>query len=131
VRCSRNGRSTLGSSASAVQKATWQALAAAVPWLANLPPEHAQRLDLSELVVPSGRVARVRADVEQILNAHVMTYRRCAPTPAPGRTQLCQILACAELAPEDLALLQRAEESVAEAGVVLCAYANPLRLLSS
>ena len=112
------------------QKAAWQALVTAVPWLAGLPSKEVERLDLTEFVVPLGRVARVRTDVEGLLDAYVMTYRQSAPTPAWGRTQLCQMLACAELAPEGLTLLQRAEEAVAGVGVVLCAYASPLSLLN-
>ncbi|MGW1998248.1 hypothetical protein [Embleya sp. NPDC001921] len=107
---------------------TWGAASAAVPWLATLPADMRTRLDLSEWVIPSGEVARVRTRVEPALKTHVMTYRRDPPRPAPGRVQLCQVLACAELDPRGLAVLRRAEEAVAAAGVVLCAYATPLRL---
>ncbi|MFI6582878.1 hypothetical protein [Embleya sp. NPDC050493] len=107
---------------------TWEAATMAVPWLAMLPADMQTRLDLTEWVIPSGEVARVRTRVELALKAHVMTYRREPSAPAPGRVQLCQVLACAELDPRAIAVLRRAEEAVAAAGVVLCAYATPLRL---
>jgi hypothetical protein len=106
-----------------VRDDTWARLTATVPWLADLPPRLTQALDLGELMVPEGVVASARADLEHILNHHVMTYRAGA-VPRPGRTQLCTILTPAVLSPRELELLQQAESSLAQYGVVLCAYAR-------
>lgn len=105
-----------------------RALSVAVPWLALLPLRIALRLDLAEFVLPVGRVAQVRTDVEHALGAYVMTYRRDAPTPARERIQLCQILRCADLSTDGMSTLRRSEAAVKDAGVLLCAYASPLSL---
>jgi hypothetical protein len=39
------------------RSATWTSLTAAIPWLAQLPPELTDVLDLDELAVPEGTVA--------------------------------------------------------------------------
>jgi hypothetical protein len=108
---------------------SWQVFTAAVPWLTSLPDEISWRLDLSELVVPDGEAARLRAAVEQALPAYVMTYRRPATsTPPPGRLRLCEVVTPAVLDPASLAILKAAEEQLTAAEVILCAYANPLQV---
>ncbi|HEY0447830.1 hypothetical protein [Actinophytocola sp.] len=98
-------------------------LTTGVPWLNLLDPAVLADLDLDELVVPAGAVAAARTDLEAALGAYVMTYR---PTrPAPGKRQLCQVLAPAELDPASVAALRDAEQRLP--GVLLCAYARPLR----
>jgi len=103
--------------------ATWRRLTEAVPWLRQLDPALAEQLDLDELVVPDGAVAVARVAVEQAVGAYVMTYRH---VPAvPGRRQLCQVLAAAPLDSAAVAALRMAEARLC--GVLLCAYARPLR----
>jgi hypothetical protein len=109
-----------------VESATWRQLVAAIPWLGRLSPALATRIDLTEFVVPSGHVAHVRRQAEQLTGAYVMTYRREKPTPQPGRIQLCQVIEAAELDDIALAALLRAESHLAGARVALCAYARPL-----
>jgi hypothetical protein len=103
---------------------SWSRLVAAIPWLGTLPPELAARLDLTELVIPRGPAADVRAEVEHALGAHVMTYR---PGPhVSGRLQLCQALEPAPLTGPQLTTLRAAESRLDD--IVLCAYARPLRV---
>jgi hypothetical protein len=103
---------------------SWSRLVAAIAWLGSLPPELATRLDLTELVLPEGAVADVRAEVEHALGAHVMTYQ--TGRPATGRLQLCQTLEPAPLTGHQITLLRTAESHLDR--IVLCAYARPLRL---
>ena len=101
----------------------WARLTEAIPWLRGLDPALVRRLDLDELVVPVGAVADARIAVERAVDAHVMTYRHVPATP--GRRQLCQVFATAPLGPPAVAVLQAAEARLD--GVLLCAYARPLR----
>ncbi|MEU4602047.1 hypothetical protein AB0F43_03605 [Kribbella sp. NPDC023972] len=110
-----------------MQNPAWTRLTAAVPWLAQLPPEVPGVLDLDELVVPDGIVASVRAGLERSLSHHVMTYRADA-VPRPGHLQLCTILVPAALSPGQLELLRQTESALASHRVVLCAYARPLTI---
>ena len=103
-------------------------LAEAIPWLGELPASLAARIDWAELIVPRGRVQAIRQAVEQAIGVHVVTYRQAAAPASPGKLQLCQVLAPATLSPDGLALLTRAENELAGARVVLCAYARPLHL---
>lgn len=99
-------------------------LSAAIPWLGSLPAHLTAQLDLAELAVPAGRLATIRVELEQVLDAYVMTYT--LQPPAPGRLQLCQLIEPATLTVAGLATLHAAETRFD--GVVLCAYARPLRL---
>jgi hypothetical protein len=105
-------------------------LAGAIPWLAELPASFVPRIDWTELILPRGGVQAIRQAAEQALGAHVITYRRAAAPSPPGKLHLCQVLAPSRLSPDGLAILARAESELAEAQVVLCAYARPLRLSS-
>ena len=106
---------------------SWARLVAAVPWLGTLPPELAARLDLTELVTPNGTTATIRVEVEHTLGAHVMTYRPGPHVPdVSERLQLCQALEPAALTVEGIRILRAAESHLD--GIVLCAYARPLRI---
>ncbi len=103
---------------------SWPRLVAAIPWLGSLPPWLTDQLDLTELVIPESTVADVRAEVEHALCAHVMTYR--TGRSATGRLQLCQALEPAPLTGREVTTLRTAESQLD--GIVLCAYARPLRV---
>jgi hypothetical protein len=103
---------------------SWPRIVAAIPWLNTLPPALVARLDLAELVVPHGTAATIRAEVEHALGVYVMTYR---PGPhVSGKLQLCQTLEPAPLTAGQLTTLRLAESRLD--GIVLCAYARPLRI---
>jgi hypothetical protein len=109
---------------------TWHAAVGAFPWLACLPPAAVDALDLDEFVLPRGKVAAIRARVERATGAYVMTYRLPAAAPARSdRIQLCRLLAAAPLTDSTLDHLLLGERETASAGVLLCAYHKPLRLL--
>ncbi len=106
---------------------SWPRLVAAIPWLNTLPPALVARLDLAELAVPHGTTATIRAEVEHALGAHVMTYRPGRHgRHVSGRLQLCQTLEPAPLTASQLTTLRMAESRLD--GIVLCAYARPLRI---
>lgn len=114
-----------------IRSTKWLHLVAAIPWLVQLPPQIVAMVDLVELAVPVGRVADVRAGVEQQLGVYVMTYRHHGRPRTRGHRQLCELLMPAHLDAGALTTLSAAENLTQPADVVLCAYASPLRYRQS
>lgn len=115
--------------AATAHAATWLALTASMPWLCTLPTGLVAQLDLDEFVVPGGWIGRIRGQVEERTGTHIMTYRRLPSACPPDRIQLCQIVAPAALDSSSIDAILQAERRLDRAGVILCAYLRPLRLL--
>jgi hypothetical protein len=97
------------------------------PWLAELPSDLLARLDWTEFREPTGAVADVVRQLEDVTGQRVMTYRRHPDGQRKtGTVQLCQLIEAATLSAADTDLLVRLERTVADVRLVL--YRNPLRL---
>ena len=95
----------------------------ALPSLGHLPPEALERLDLTELRVPSGRVAAARTALERELGCHVMVYERShSGTSELDALHLCRIAAAARLTPVQLDRLLAAEASLETERISFVAY---------
>ncbi|HJR74755.1 MAG TPA: hypothetical protein VJ806_14090 [Luteimonas sp.] len=104
----------------------------AIPSLGRLPPDALERLDITELRVPSGRVAEKRAAMERELGCHIVVYERTQSGPRmTGALHLCSIAAAARLTPQQLRQLLAAEAALELEHVSLVAYESLHHSLSA
>ena len=100
-----------------------------LPFLKQLPVELLMCLDTSTLYVPSGAIAKIRCELEQKLNYHIMTYRSVLPVlNEHEKLHLCRLLVPASLTLTEMKHVRQAEIACQNEGVVLVAYEKPLRL---
>lgn len=108
-----------------------KALRAEIPFLKLIPDRIYLNLDTSEFYLPSGDVAKARAQLEEQLEQHVMTYKRgIFNAQIPLVSHLCANIAGAELSSEKFAALHRYEQRFHERGVNFVVYAKPLKLIN-
>ena len=95
----------------------------AIPSLGRLPPAILERLDLSELRVPRGRVAQAREALERELGCHVVAYERSpSGSDDPDALHLCRIATAARLTPDRLDRLSSMETSLETERISFVAY---------
>ena len=104
-------------------------LCEALPFLKLIPLDLRRNIDTSTLYEPKGAIAEMRAELENILQCYVMTYRT-VPLESSGEKKLllCRLLVPACLDPDQLKKLKQNELTCHDEGIVLVAYKKPLQL---
>jgi hypothetical protein len=101
----------------------------ALPFLKQLPLDLLRGIDTTTLYIPGGALAEMRAELEDRLSCHIVTYRSVPPASSGHeRLHLCRLLVPACLVPEQIEELQRSEAACRDEGVVFVAYLKPIQL---
>ncbi|HEX2965090.1 MAG TPA: hypothetical protein VHO84_04870 [Syntrophorhabdaceae bacterium] len=107
-------------------------LCEAIPFLRQLPPDLRRSIDTTTLYVPDRAIAETRAELEDKLGCHIMTYRTVPlVTSVHKGLHLCRLLVPASLTRTQLEEIEWAEGACRDKGVVFVAYMKPLQLRES
>jgi len=101
-----------------------------IPFLKQIPDEIYYGLDTREFHLPSGKIARIREQLEQELGHYVMTYKSTTffPNTDPNK-HLCVNLKKAALDRKQTEILNKYEKITSQYGVSLAIYKNPIELI--
>ncbi len=107
-----------------------QELRIRIPFLQDIPDAIYFGLDTTEFYFPDDEISIAREELEKILNANVMTYKRdifCDDLPA--NKHLCAWCKTLTLTPSQQSLLQEYEDRYKDKNINFCIYKKPLLFL--
>ena len=101
-----------------------------ISFLNEIPDRIYFQLDTSEFLIPKGKVAKIRLQLEKELGHFIMTYKRTVFTETvPLKSHLCANIQSASLTGEQEKILKSYEEMLSRYKVGFVAYKNPLELI--